>query len=267
MNFKENYQREMNEIEKPSGITEKVLKAADTEQETYAAYKNRNVLRSGAIWKTVVAAIAIACVLGLCLQHEKVISFAQSVLNRFTVSVNNEDIAFDKIEPVDIDIDTFINDAKTEAIGCHGYATSYWRSFSSYQEMKQLTQLELPCADKIEYRQISLDLTPGYQTGRVNTQIVYKGVSYNVNAMFALDGFDQEEWGYGAEGSKEVYQYGDGKTACFIKDSDGYEKVYFEEGNILFQMHFNNGDDIETGAATASKKQTKNLLKLFAQEN
>lgn len=267
MNFKENYQLEMNEIEKPSGITEKVLKAADTEQETYAANKNRNVLRSGAIWKTAVAAIAIACVLGLCLQHEKVISFAQSVLNRFTVSVNNEDMEFGKIEPIDIDIEGFINDAKTKSVGGPDLVPDYYQYFSSYQEMKQLTQLELPCADKVEYREISLHITPGYQTGYVNAQILYKGVSYNINGMFTLNGFDQEEWGYGAEGSEEVYQYGDGKTACFIKDSDGNEKVYFEEGNILFQMHFNNGDDIETGAATASKKQTKNLLKLFAQEN
>lgn len=44
-----------------------------------------------------------------------------------------------------------------------------------------------------------------------------------------------------------------------------YKTVYFVEGNILFQMSFNNGDDIEMGQATASKEQTKNLLKLFGQ--
>lgn len=267
MNFKENYQREMNEIEKPSGITEKVLNAADTEQETYAANKNRNVLRSGAIWKTAVAAIAIACVLSLCLQHEKVISFAQSVLNRFTVSVNNEDMEFGKIEPIDMNIEAFIKDTKTEVVGGGEPTPSYYQTFTSYQEMKQLTQLELPCADKVEYRDIWLHIIPEYKTGYVDMQILYEGASYNVNGMFTLDAFDQKEWGYGTKGSKEVYQYGDEKKACFTKDSDGYETVYFVEGNILFQMSFNNGDDIEMGYATASKEQTKNLLKLFGQES
>lgn len=265
MNFKENYQREMNKIEKPADITEKVLHAADAEQETYAANKNRNVLRGSAIWKTAVAAIAIVCVLSLCLQHEKVISFAQSVLNRFTVSVNNEDIEFDKIEPVDIDLEALFDDPKTEAVESGEPTRSYFQVFTSYQEMNQLTKLELPCADKVEYSEIFFDVIPKYKTGHISAHILYEGVSYNTSGMFTLDGFDQEEWGYGAEGKKEVYQYGDGKKACFIKDSDGNEKVYFVEGNILFQMHFNNGDDIEMGQATASKEQTKNLLKLFGQ--
>lgn len=258
MNFRENYEREMNEIEKPADITEKVLNAADREQEIYADKKNRNIPKNGAIWKTAAATIAIACVLGLCLQHEKVTSFAQSVLYRLTIfSVNNEDIELDMIEPVKFNMEGFL---KGEP---YNY---YFRSFTSYQQMNQLTQLELPCADKVEYREVMVSLRPEFKTGRVYAEILYKGASYNIAGMFELDGFEEKEWGFGDFGTKEVYQYGDGKSACFVKDEDGTDRVYFVEGNILFQMTFNCSDDIEMGA-TANKKQVKDLLKLFGREN
>lgn len=256
MNFRENYQREMNEIEKPADITEKVLIAADREQATYADKKNRSVPKSGDIWKTAAAAIAIVCVLGLCLQHEKIISFAHSVLNGFTLSVNNEDMGFGKIEPVEINIEDFIRDEKTEDIGP---TPSYSQHFNSYQEMNQLTQLELPCADKVEYKETWVHIDPQYKIGHLGADFSYKGASYYMNGMFTLDGFDQEHWGYGDKGRKEVYQYGNGKKACFVKNSDGYETVYFMEGNILFQLFLGNGDD-------TSKKQVKDLLKLFGRE-
>lgn len=264
MNFRKNYQREMNEIEKPANITEQVLYAADMEQETYTDKTNRSVPKSIATWKTAVATIAIACVLCLCLQQEKVIAFAQSVLNRLTVlSVNNENIEFDKIEPVKINMEGFL---KGELPASE--AVPYYRLFSSYQQMNQLTQLELPCADKVEYRELAMDITPRTQTGRVSAVILYKNVSYNIYGMFKLDNFDEEEWeegwGFGEEGTKEVYQYGDGKSACFVKDLDGIDRVYFVEENIFFQMTFNTSNNIELGA-TANKKQTKNLLKLFGE--
>lgn len=276
MNFRENYQREMNEIEKPADITRQVLNAADMAQETYTdAYrkKNRNILKSGSIWKTAAATIAIACALALCLHHEKVISFAQSVLDRFAVlSVNNEDIEFDEIEPIKINMEGFVRDAKTKIVEDTDKAASrdYFHNFTSYQQMNQLTQLELPCADKVEYREISISITSQAKTGRVNGEILYKGVSYSISGMFKLDGFDAKEWkfgwGFGTEGTKDVYQYGDGKNAYFVKDLDGTDTVYFVEGNILFKMVFNCGDDIELGP-TANKKQVKDLLKLFARED
>ncbi|MDE6567966.1 MAG: hypothetical protein K2K70_09600 [Lachnospiraceae bacterium] len=270
MNFRENYQREMNEIEKPADMTEKVLHAADREQETYADKKNGNIPKSKAIWKTVAAAIAIVCVLSLCLQHEKVISFAHSVLNGFIVSVNNEDMEFGKIKPVKMNIEAFIGDEKTEDVA--GPVPSCVRYFTSYQEMNQLTQLELPCADKVEYKEIWVHIIPKHKNGYLGADFSYQGASYYMNGMFALDGFDQEDWGYGDKGNKEVYQYGNGKKACFIKDEDGTDKVYFMEGNILFQMFFRDDDDLDDDSIvydpdTANKEQVKDLLKLFGREN
>lgn len=261
MNFRENYQREMNEIEKPADITKQVLNAADMAQETYTSVyrkKNRNILKNDSIWKTATATIAIACALALCLHHEKVISFAQSVLDRFAVlSVNNEDIEFDEIEPIKINMESFVGDAKN------------YQTFIPYQQMNQLTQLELPCPDKVEYRGISIDIISQAKTGRVYAEILYKGASYNIIGMFKLDGFDAKEWkfgwGFGTEGAKDVYQYGDGKSAYFVKDLDGTDTVYFVEGNILFKMVFNCSDNIELGP-TANKKQVKDLLQLFARE-
>ena len=190
MNFKENYQWEMNEIVKPSDITEKILKAADMEQEAFAEKRNRCVLKRSAIWKTVVAAAAIVCVLGLCLRYEKVISFAQSVLNRFTVSVNKEDMEFGKMEAVKFNIEDFVSDTKTKTVEDADTTAprSYYRLFTSYQEMNQLTELELPGNDKVEYKDISVHIIPEDKAGHITGQILYKGVSYNIDGMFILDG-------------------------------------------------------------------------------
>lgn len=178
--------------------------------------------------------------------------------------MNNENIEFDKIEPVKINMEGFL---KGELPASE--ALPYFRLFSSYQQMNQLTQLELPCADKVEYRELGISIDSHTKTGRVTADILYKDVSYSICGMFQLDSFEEEEWesgwGFGDEGKKEIYQYGDGKSACFVKDSDGDDVVYFVEKNILFKMNFNASDNIELGA-TANKKQTKNLLKLFGED-
>lgn len=81
-----------------------------------------------------------------------------------------------------------------------------------------------------------------------------------------MDGLDLEDWGYAYEGTKEIYQYVDRLITCFIKDADEYEWVYFDEGNILFQITFRS-DDEESHDPTPTKEQTKELLDLFGREN
>lgn len=263
MNFKENYQKEMNKIQKPSDITEKILNAVDTEQEDYAGRKNRKMIKNTAVWKTAAAAIAIVCVLGI-LQHEKVTSFAESIVEGFTLSVNHEkDIGFDKIKPVNMDLEAFINDAETEPVE-NDPNNSCSQLFTSYQDMNQLTHLELPGADKVTYKEIMLHVDPEYHVGHLSVTLMYQGMHYRLNGMFALEGFDQKNWGYGDKGKKEIYEYGGGKKACLVtssKTKDEYERVYFEEKNILFQGFFDNE------GAGPSKKQMKELLDLFGSEN
>lgn len=266
MNFRESYKKEMDGLEKPSDITERVLNTIDAGQDTFVDKKGHAFLGNGAIWKTAAIVIAIVCVVGLGVQHKKVISFAKSAISGFNVTVNGEDMEFGEIEAVEMDVEGFMAYAGGGEVLDPEAGRSYYHFFDSYQEMNEITQLEFPGADEVEYRDVYVDITPTYKTGHINAQILHEGVSYNVSGMFTLNGFRQESWGYGASGSKEIYKYGDGKKACFLKDSDGYEKVYFEEGNILFQMHFNTGGSIEDGAATATKKQAKKLLKLFGKK-
>lgn len=256
MNFKENYQKEMNRIEKPAGITEKVLNAVDMEQEKSANRKKRNAMKNNIVWKTAAAAIAIVCVLGLW-QHEKVIGFAESVVEGFTLSVNREKDQFGKIKPVNMDVEAFINDAETEPVegDVNGSCS---RVFTSYQEMNQLTHLEFPCADKVTYKEIMVHIEPKAHVGHLSMSLEYQGVNYWLNGMFTLEGFNQKNWGYGAKGKKEIYEYGDGKNACLVNSSDGgYEAAYFKEKDILFQLFF----------LGSKKAQTKQLLDLFGSEN
>ncbi|MCH5268531.1 MAG: hypothetical protein J1E62_09330 [Lachnospiraceae bacterium] len=254
MNFKENYQREMNELRKPSYITEKVLNEVDREQERYA---NRTLLKNGATWKVAAAAFAIACVLGLW-QHENLIGFAESIPGLFTLSVNNEkDDEFGKINPVNMDVEAFINDAETESLPGEDDNPFYTQIFTSYQEMNQLTKLEFPCADKVSYSEIMVGIEPKYHVGHLSMALSYQGVSYRLNGMFALEGYDKKDWGYGDTGKKEIYEYQDGKNAYFVNSSgEGYKAAYFVEKDILFQLFF----------IDSNKAQAKKLLGFFGSQ-
>lgn len=263
MNFKDSYKKEMDLIKKPADITQRAL-----EQNNIS--NKRNFSHSVAL-KTAIATIALMCIIGGTLQHDKIMSFAESIFGIFTLSANNEKLGFGEIKTIQMDVEKFITDSGTKIVLDADEKAeppyNYYQYFDSYKDMNQVTNIVFPCADKVEYREISVDLIPEEGCGHISAQIIYNDVSYNVNGMYAIEGFEQESWGYGVQDAKTVerYQYGKNKNACFIEDSDGIEVVYFNEENILFQMYFHNGNSIKNGDATATRKQCEKLLKLFGQ--
>lgn len=258
MNFKESYKQEMDLLKKTPGLTNKAIKSIPKKK--YRAY---------AAWKTVFAAIAFICIIGVAVQHEKVISFAEAVIGRFTLSAGGGKMGFGEIQAVPVDVEGFIKDAGTKIVldweDKAELPYSYYQNFNSYEDMNRVTNIVLPCADKAEYKEISVQIVPEDCCGHISAQIIYDGVSYNVNGMYTTKGFNQDSWGFGENDAEivEKYKYGNGKNACFVKDSGGHEIVYFSEENILFKMNFHNGTSIKNGDATATKEQAEKLLELF----
>ncbi len=271
MNFKDSYKQEMNLLKKPSGITKKAINKAVALQEQNVP--DRKIFRHSAAWKTAIAAITLICIIGGTLQHEKIMSFAESILGIFTLSANNEKMGFGKIQPVPMNVKGFITNAGTKIVlDSENKAEppyNYYQYFDSYKDMNKVTNIVFPCADKVEYKDIAVDIIPEYSYGHISAQIIYDGVSYNVNGMYTVEGFEHESWGYGVNYAKTVenYQYGSDKTARFVEDDNKHEIVYFTEENILFQMSFNNGTNIKEGDATATKKQVEKLLDLFGKSH
>ncbi|MCX4326494.1 MAG: hypothetical protein OSJ45_04260 [Lachnospiraceae bacterium] len=260
MNFKESYKQEMDLLKKTPGLTSKAIESIPKKK--YRPY---------AAWKTVFAVMAFICIIGGAVQHEKIISFAESIISRFTLSAGGGKMEFEEIKAVPMDIEGFIKDAGTKIVsGLDGKPEppySYYQNFNSYKDMNRVTNIVLPCADKVEYKEISVQIVPEQCCGHINAQIIYDGASYNVNGMYTTKGFNQDSWGFGELNDERIekYKYGNGKNACFIKDSDSYDYdvVYFSEENILFKMSFNNGKSIKNGDATATKEQVKKLLGFF----
>ena len=148
------------------------------------------------------------------------------------------------IVPVPFDIETFIADKGTEEFD----DCNYWQLFETYGEMTQKTGLKLPKAESLEYNNISLAIDTENGYGHISFEVCLDGHIFETNGMFVVDGFKQENWGYGTkEVPEEIYEYVDGKKAYFI-NSEGVNTVYFSEGNILFQMAIGKAEDAKLQA-------------------
>jgi len=224
MNFKEQYQKEMNGIKCTPGLTDMAFQKADREKE--------HEIRLKSSWKLAVAAMLAVCIIGGVAFGSELTAFAKSMWGSFTLSAEEEKMVLDPIKPVPFDQKAFIADANTEMID----DSCYSQTFTDYDDMNHVTNLELPGADKIEYKNITLSIQPALGYGQISAQIVYNHHKFDINAMFALDAFHQEEWGYGEnEKIKEIYKYAKDKKAYFV-DNDKIQSVYYSEGDILFQL-------------------------------
>lgn len=244
MNFKDCYQKEINAIKRTPGLTEMAFQKADLEK--------NNKLHLNTSWKLAAAVMAAVCIIGGVAYGDKAAGFAKSIWGSFALSADDEKMKLDPIKSVPFDQETFIADENTQMDKESQDASElyYSQTFSDYHTMQAITKLELPGADKIEYKNITLSIQPKSGYGQISAQIVYNDNPFDVNAMFAIDGFNQQEWGYGENQKiKEVYEYADDKKAYFI-ENDEIETVYFSEGNILFQLFIKK----TTKARTEAKK-------------
>lgn len=261
MNFKESYRREMDGIRKTTGLTERAVDLAfQMQQEEMVSSKGGQTSKRKGNWKAAAAVAAVLCILVGTIQQDMLISFAQSILGRFTISVDGERMEFGEINAVMMNVEGFLADSGTKVVdGKKAKAPySYYQTFDTYRGMNRVTNIALPRTDLVKYQGISVELTPDYCFGHVSGELIYNAVSYRINGMYTIDGYTGENWGYGdgENSTMEKYSYGDGKNAYFVTDADGIRKVYFEEDNILFQMFL--GD-------TNTEEQAKTLLDLFGQ--
>ncbi len=249
MNFQEQYQKEMNEIKHTPELTKMAFQMADQKKN----YKFH--LRS--TWKLAVAVMAAICIIGGVTYGDEMASFAKSIWGSFTLSTDEETMVLDPIKPIPFDQEAFIADENTETDEDfqEDNDPNYSQTFSDYYTMNKVTNLELPGADHFEYKNISVTIHPAPGYGQISAQVVYNQNKFDINAMFAIGSFGQEEWGYGEnEKIKETYKYSDGKKAYFV-DKDTVQTVYFSEGDILFQLFVN-----QTEKATAEAKKMLSTL-------
>lgn len=127
------------------------------------------------------------------------VGFARSLLSSFWLVTEDKVIDLDVIAPVAFEKEAFCRDSETEmteeADKDGILYTSYWRNFNSYEELHQLTGMELPRADLIKYgcSTVAVDFEHGY--GHLSVDMAYQGTEFGANGMFAVDNFQQDGWG------------------------------------------------------------------------
>ena len=212
--------------------------------------RNRNNKRQ---WQFAIAVIAAICIIGGAVNHEKVVGLAKSLFGTFILSVKEEKMEFGDIQIVTMNQEKFIADKDTKQVD----DIVYYHVFDSYEEMNQASDIVLPGADYITYKDISLDVAPEWSYGHISVRAIYGDSKFNISGMFAVQGFHQNSFGYGDnEGNiVEKYQYGQGKNAYFLRDNEGTDRVYFEECGILFQLSADGGK--------VQNAQVKELLDVF----
>ena len=203
-------------------------------------------------WRFAIAVIAAICIIGAAVNNEKVVGLAKSLFGTFTLSVKEEKMEFGDIQIVAMDQEKFIADKGTKHVD-----VIYYHIFDSYEEMNQVSDVVLPGADYITYKDISLDVAPEWSYGHLSARAIYGDSKFNISGMFAVQGFEGDIFGYGDnEGSiVEKYQYGQGKNAYFLREDEGTGRVYFEECGILFQLSADGGK--------VQNAQVKELLDVF----
>lgn len=278
MNFKECYKAEMDAVKKTPNLTGEILFTEEVRKQ-FENCESEKRQRAGwaKTWRSVVFAAVAICMIGTVINHEKVEGLAKSLFGMFTLSTDEEEMDFGEMEIVQMNMEKFIADPETTKAGGTGEnkVLSYNHFFGSYEKMNQVSGIVLPCADKVEYTDITVDVVPEWGYGHISAQMSCDGASYNVNGIYAVNEFGEDSLGYGDRNGATVekYEYGKDKRAYFLEAPDGGLRVYFAEEGILFQMTVCNGEpdvpeekaSLPYGFATGTKEQAKVLLDLFGE--
>lgn len=272
MNFKECYKAEMDAVKKTPNLTEEILFTEEMRKRFENSESEKRQKAGWAkTWRSVVFAAVAICMIGAVINHEKVDGLAESLFGMFTLSTDEEEMDFGEMEIVQMNMEQFIADPETTKTGGTGEneVLCYNQFFGSYEKMNKVSGIVLPCADKVEYTDITVDVVPEWGYGHISAKMSYDDASYNVNGIYAVNGFGKDSIGYGDRNGATVekYEYGKDKRAYFLEEPDGGKRVYFAEEGILFQMTVSDGEpDIqeeEASLLTGTKESAKALLELF----
>ena len=121
-----------------------------------------------------------------------------------------------------------------------GSNESYVKSYLSLEDFRRDTGIPLYNSRDVTFYSVQLRVSSEYNWGDLSILYDCGGTQGHMNGMFMLEGYQQSELGYGIEDGKldSTYEYGEGKTAYFIKyqNPDAACGVYFSEKNMIFQL-------------------------------
>lgn len=243
--IKEKYKLELDAIKHNAELDERVFDAL--EEEKIFSYKK--------FYRFVPVAIAAGLALFIVMfNFDNVAVNAKDLFGNFGFSIGGEDFDLGEINPVSLDYERYLNDERAEWKGANFYY--------NYEDFHEGLGIDLPASDVFEYNEIIISLHIEYYVGHVAAGFSYKGQSCWMNGRFIVEGYPYEGLGYGENEDTvfEVYEYGDGKKAYFVRNDNPkyYQMVYFATENYVFELKVKNTDE---GRALA-----KEILDVIAKE-
>lgn len=236
MKFSECYKNEMDKVKRDRNLDRGIL---DAVEETGNAQKRMYG------WKKVVTSMAVLlCVTVLMMNFNVVQTYAETLLGSFGLWVEGQEFELAVREPMDLTLQQFIQSGDVERV--MGGRNHFLKKYQSYDNFKRDTDITLSDSEDIQFSNIIIDVSGEYFFGGLSIECICNGETVHMNGMFMMEGYAQEELGYGDPDGKldYIYEYQDGKKAYFVKDQnpDHAQVVYFSEKNIVFQLFVSKED-------------------------
>lgn len=222
MDFKESYKNEMNWIVRDEKLDEKALEYAKEEKKNWK------------IKRTLLPVAASICLLVSLCYSDEIRTFADSIYGTYYLIAKDTQMDLGEMKPIVFNKEQFLQDPNTQQ-----NENLYWQLFHTYNALKEVTNIQLPEHEEIEYQENIVSITEsGY--GHLTIDFIYKEKKYYLNAMFLFEEVDKDGWGYGEENAvREIYKYAENKNAYFVSDSNT-QAAYFSIDNILYQFYIEN---------------------------
>ncbi len=240
MKFSQEYRNEMDNITVPEAAVNKVYtylnSAAGISRRSYGTKFFRSAITF--------ACLAILLIAGFCNRYT-ISAFAEGIFSQFIFNIDGKRIEMGEVHPVEFNMDTFLLSPSVNLLKDDENNSSYWKNYNSLEELENETGITIISSALLESASdqdsYNIHILPAYYSGHLNVDFIYGEYHVNVDGMFALEGFNQELWGYGtAEGEKynSVYEATNGIRAYFVKTKHG-NKTVFMAGDILYQVNSN----------------------------
>lgn len=236
IDIRECYRNELNRIKHNKSLDEEILVRMNTLAESKVSFKwldrfRRNKTSKSGIWKSVAVAAVLFCAISVSLNLGIVVSYAESILGRFSLFLAGEEIRLSELTPIAFPLDIYLADEGTKKVH-----TSYSKVYPTQEQLQERTGIVLEKSDELELANIVLNISPEHKTGHMTMRVFCDSKEVHMNGMFVIDGYDEGEYGYGTEKrAYYIYEYGEGDNAYFVK-SGQTQGIYFTKGGIMYQL-------------------------------
>ncbi len=232
MKFDEKYAIELHKISPSKALNNSIISREKKEN-----YREKRKIKLSMVFAAVLTVFII-----VVFNFNNIGSFAKSLFGTWGANLGSERIEFGEIEGISFELEKFKSHSGTKVV--KGDSCAYYHDFSSAEECRQLTGIDIIDNNSIEYVKISISTSEQAENIYLVSCFDYKDFRFDLNGLIATNNYNGDTWGYGIdEEVVEIYEYKKEKKAYFVNDSGEVIRVYFQEGCAMYQLSIDTSDE------------------------